>query len=95
MPRTLGVYTLGVYTLGVYSLGQRILDLDPSLPHSGGLQSGGLLSRATDFGSGEALTRMLYTLGVYTLGSYSLVQRIFDLAPHLPVLMKKYRGPLT
>ena len=43
---------------------------------SGGLLSGGLLSRATDFGFGNALIRLkslgVYSLGVYSLGVYSL-----------------------
>ena len=50
--------------------------------------SGGLLPRATDSGSGSVLTCPLgaYTLGAYTLGAYSLGLRILDLADHLPVL---------
>ena len=50
---------LGVCTLEVYNLGPPILDLETSLLrnlHSGGLQTGGLESRATDFGSGIVLT---------------------------------------
>ncbi len=36
---------------------------------SGELQAGGLQSRATRFGSGDALTRLgVYSLGVYSLG---------------------------
>ena len=60
---TLGVYTLGVYSLGVYCLTLPILDLGMYSSESnlwdlfsGGLLSGVLLSRATDFGSGIALT---------------------------------------
>ena len=50
---------MGVYTLGVYNVGPPILDLETSLLrnlHSGGLQTGGLESQATDLGSGIALT---------------------------------------
>ena len=57
----------------------------PSIWGSGGLYSGGLLSRATDFGSGVALSRMPHTLGVYTLGVYSLGLRMSDLEKYLPV----------
>ena len=37
----------------------------------------------------------LYTLGVYTLGVYSLAPPIWELAAHLPVLKKHYRGPFN
>ena len=47
----------------------------------GGLQPGGLQSRATDLESGEALTCM----DAYSLGAYSLAPRILDLAKHSPV----------
>ena len=37
----------------------------------------------------------VYTLGVYTLEAYSLGPPILDLAAHLPVLKKSYRGPFN
>ena len=57
---SLGDYSLGDYSMGDYSLGQPILDL---VTH---LLSGGLLSRATDFGSAKALGSLRWALGVYS-----------------------------
>jgi len=53
---------------------------------TGGLQSGGLQSRATDLGSISALTCALRRLGDYSLGAFSLTPPILDLLAHLPVL---------
>ena len=57
---------------------------------SGGLLSGGLLSRATDFGSGIALIKLeslgVYSLGVYSLGFYCLELPILGLVAYLHVL---------
>ena len=53
---SLGAYDLGANSLAAYSLGLPILDPETHSP-VGGLQSGGLQARATDSGSGNALTR--------------------------------------
>ena len=64
----------------------------PWKKNSGGLHSGGLLGRATDFESEFPLTGPrkktlgVYTLGVYTLGVYSAEQRISDPNQHLLAL---------
>ena len=71
-----GLLYWGSTLLGVYSLGPPILDLAThsstlwgstllGVYSTGGPHSGGLLSRATDFGSGPVL---FYTLGVYSIG---------------------------
>lgn len=51
-------YTLGGCSLGGYSLVLPILDRAVHLPQSWRLQSGGIQSRSTDFGSRAALTRV-------------------------------------
>ena len=63
---------------------------------SGGLHSGGLLPRATDFGSGQAHTLSSGGLdsggldsGGLDSGVYSLGLPISDLDLHLPVLKEK------
>ena len=65
---------------------------------SGGLESGGLESRATDFGSGTVHTWGLESGSLESGGlesrDQSLGQPISNLAPHMPVLKKKYREPL-
>jgi len=51
---------------------------------TGGLQSGGLQSRTTDFGFISALTCAFHRLGAYSLGSCSLAPPTPDLIVHLP-----------
>ena len=67
----------------------------PSVWESAGLHSGGLLSRATDFGSLADHNLGAYTLGVYTLGVHSLGQRFSDLDLHLLSSRKFIEDPLT
>jgi len=93
-----GAYNMGALSLGGYSLGLPILDLPnhvPVLCIDWGLQSGGLESLATDFGSAKLLTCALHRLGAYSLGAYSLGLPILDLPDLLPVLYKDYRGPFN
>lgn len=52
----------------------------------------GLQSRATDFGSGRPLTCALHRLEACSLGAYSLARPTLDLADHLLVRYKGYRG---
>ena len=63
---------------------------------SGGLESGGLETRATDFGSGIPCTWSggLVSGGLVSGGLEALRQPISDLEFHMPVLKKHYRGPL-
>ena len=59
----------GAYCLGAYNLGPPILNLgNHSL--TGGLQSGGLQSRATDFGPGQPLTDWRPTVWGPTISGY-------------------------
>jgi len=53
---------------------------------TGGLQSGSLQSRTTDFGSVSVLTCALHRLRAYNLGAYNLAPPTLDLLKHLPVL---------
>jgi len=53
---------------------------------TGGLQSGGLQSRTTDFWFMSAPTCALHRLGAYSLGANSLAPPILDLLAHLLVL---------
>ena len=58
-------------------------------------QSGGLQSRATDFGSRGPLTGLgAYSLGAYSLGP-PLGPPILDLGDHSPIRKKQYRGPFN
>ena len=81
---------------------QRILNNQSSGHHWGSTVWGSILqgsreSRATDFGSGEAVSGHSGGLvGVYALGSRkNLGPPRLDLKNHSPVLEKSYRGPST
>lgn len=53
---------------------------------TGGLQTGGLQSPATDLGSISALTCSLHRVGAYIRGAYSLERPNLDILANLPVL---------
>ena len=69
------------------------------------LLSVGLLSRATDFGSGEIHSGGLHSAGLHSGGLHSaslhsgslhfLEPPILDLQIHMPVRKKPYRGPFN
>ena len=63
-----------------------------------GVYTPGVYGRATDFGSGNALTwgpTVWGPVGAYNVGAYSLGLLIWDLESHLPFLKKRYRGSIN